>query len=115
MRSPTSVGAASSFPKYEKIVALWNQISTLGPQKRAANLPLHISETAQGVCTTVGKGRISNNGGAQHVQGKLRGRFAPDSSDSIHQDAVKFMKFRQTDQSAVTNLVEFGALQEKAE
>ena len=38
--------AASPFANYEEQVALWNQISTLGLQKRAANLLPNISDVA---------------------------------------------------------------------
>ena len=44
--APVFDGHASSVANYEEEVALWNQIPTMYPQKRAANLLLQMTDVA---------------------------------------------------------------------
>ena len=76
-------GAASLFANYEEKVALWGQISTLGPRKRAANLLLNMSDVARKVCMSVGKGAVGNAGEVAQILKICRDRFVQDTIDSV--------------------------------
>ena len=108
-------GNASSFAKNEEKVILWNQISTVGPQERDANLLLHMTDIERNVCMSVGKDHIGNSVRPQQISRTLRGRFAPDATDAIYQDVAKFMNFKRVDQTVDTYLMEFDVMREKAE
>ena len=96
MLVPTFDGHASSFANYEENVISRNQISTLDPQKRAANLLLHVSDIARKVCVPVGKDSVGNADGVALILRISRGRFAPEAIDSIFQDMVKISHFKRT-------------------
>ena len=50
----------SSSGEDEEKVSLRNQIATLGPQGRAANLFLHMSDIARKVCMSAEKDSVGN-------------------------------------------------------
>ena len=110
MRVPVFDRHASSFANHEGKVALWAQIPTTEPQKRAANLLLHMTDVAGRVCMSVGKDVIGNIDGVAHTPRILRERFAPDAIGSILQDVAKFTYLKRADQNADTYL-----LRQKAE
>ena len=72
---PTFGGKASPLPNYKEKVILRNQISTLGPQKRAANLLLRATDIARKICMAAGRDYIGINDGAQQIMKILRERF----------------------------------------
>ena len=72
MHVPAFDGRASSFANYEAKVISRDQISTLGPQERSANLLLHMSDIARKVCMSVGKGSVGNVDGAALILRILR-------------------------------------------
>ena len=47
---PTFDGRAGSFANYVEKVILRKRISTMGPEKEAAHLLLHMSDVARKVC-----------------------------------------------------------------
>ena len=87
----------------------------MGPERRAAQLPLHMSDVARKVFSSVGEDVIGNLGGAEQILKILQGGFAPDAIGSIPQDVAKFMYFKRTDQNADTYIMEFEMLRRKAE
>ena len=72
---PTFGGKASPLPNYKEKVILRNQISTLGPQKRAANLLLRATDIERKICMAAGRDYIGINDGAQQIMKILRERF----------------------------------------
>ena len=99
---PVFDGHASPFANYEAKVALWNQISSMGPHKRAANFLLRMTVVARKVCM-------------EQISRILRQHFAPDATDDIFQDMVKFTNFKRTGQNMDRNLTELDMLRQKAE
>ena len=97
-------GEASFFATNDEKVISRNQISTIGPSRRAAHLLLHC-----------GKDLIANQDGAQQILRILRERFAPDAIDAIIQEVAKFMNFKRADQTMDVYLLEFDVLREKAQ
>ena len=79
INAPAFDGRAGSFANFEEKVAPRNQISTMDPRERAANLLLHMSDVARKASMTVGKGVIGNLGGVEQISEILRERFAPDA------------------------------------
>ena len=87
----------------------------MGPEKKAARLSLRISDVAREVCMTAEKDVVGNLDVAEQIL-KISGeRFAPDGSDIIFQDVVKFMYFRRANQEMDTYLLEFDVLRQKGE
>ena len=68
---------APPFPNYEEKVTLRNQISILGPQKRAADLLPQLSDIARKACMTAGKDHVGKNDGVQHILRISHERFEP--------------------------------------
>ena len=81
--APKFDGHAGSFPNYEVKVILRKRVSTMGPEKEAAHLLLHMSDVARNVCVSVGRDVVGNLGGAKQILKMSRERFAPDAIDSI--------------------------------
>ena len=92
-RVPAFAGHAGSFANFEEKVLLRHPISATDPEKKAANLPVHMSDVARKVCTTVGEDAIGNIDGAEQILTIPGERFAPHTIDSIFQDMVKVMYF----------------------
>ena len=93
--APKFDGASNAFANYEAKGALRKKASTLGAGKKAAHLLPHMSDVAREVCMRVGKDAIGNSDGAEQILEISRGRFAPDATDSIFQDVVKFTYFKR--------------------
>ena len=110
MHAPMFDGNASSFANYEEKVTLRNQIPTIGPQRRAANLFLRMTDVARMVCMSARRDAIGNADGAAHILRILRERFAPDAFESIFQDEAKSMYLKRTDQSMGASPMEFDML-----
>ena len=91
MHAPAFDGRAGSFATFGEKETLWNEIPTMGPDRRAANLLLHMSDVAREVCVAVGKDVVGNMHGAEQISKITRERFAPDAIDNIFHDMVKFM------------------------
>ena len=72
MHVPVFEEHASSSANYEEIATLRNQISTMDPQKRAANLLLRMADVARKVCVTAGKDVIGNVEGVAQILRELR-------------------------------------------
>ena len=106
MNAPAFDGRARPFANYEGKAALRSQVSATDPQKRAANLLIHMSGVARKVCMTVGGDVIGDIGSAEHTHCISRGRFGPDSIDSICRDYVKFTYINRTGQNMDTYLME---------
>ena len=49
LEAPKFDGASTAFANYEEKVSIWKKIATLGPDKRAAHLLLHMSDVARKV------------------------------------------------------------------
>ena len=92
-------GHASSFANYEEKGILRDQISTLDPEKRAADLPLRMPDIARKVRMSVGEDSVGSVGGAGLILRKVRERFAPDAIDGSFQDMLKFTYSERTDQN----------------
>ena len=114
MRAPMFDGQAFSYANNEEKVMLWNQMSTLDPQKRAANLLLHMSNAARKVRVTVGGDVIGDTGGVARILLISREEFAPDAYDCIFQDMVQFLYFKRAGQNMDTYPEEFDMLRKKA-
>ena len=112
---PSFDGNASSLATYEEKVISRTQTAYTDPAKRAANLLLHMADTARKVFMTVGKDCVGNNDGAQQISRIFRERLAPDAVDAIYQEEVKFMNFKRTDQTTGGFWIEFDVLSVKAE
>ena len=78
-------GKACSRGGDEEDATLRGRMSTLGPQRRAANLLLRMTDIARKVCMAVGKDHFGDNDGAQQILRVLRERYAPDEIDSDDQ------------------------------
>ena len=62
-----------------------------------------------------GSFRIENNDGVTQILRILKDHFAPEAIDAVFKDVGKFEKFKRTDQSLDTYLLEFEVLRHKAE
>ena len=102
MHVPAFGGRASSCANYEEKVALRNQISTLEPQKRAADLPLHMTDVARRVCVAAWERCPWRREWDGDNFANLRERFAPGAIDSILQDLAKFLYSKRTAQNMDT-------------
>ena len=107
MHAPAFDGHTASFANCEEKVATRNQIATMEPQQRAANLLLHMTDVARKVCLAAGKDVVSNIDGVAQISRILRERPAPDAIDSIFQDIMKFSRFKRPGQNMDTFPVEF--------
>ena len=115
MHVPMFDGQAFSYANYEEKIMLRYHISIKEPQKRAANLLLHMSDVGRKVCITVGQDVTGDVDGVAQISRILRNRFAPDAIDRIPPDMAKSLYFGRTDQNLETYLMEFDMLRQKAE
>ena len=60
MHVPTFDGQRSSFLNYEEKVLISENISPMGPAKKASHLFLHMADFARKVCLTIGKDVVGN-------------------------------------------------------
>ena len=91
MNAPAFDGRAGSFANYEETAGLRIQISTTGPQKRAAKLLLRASDVARKVCMAGGKDVVGNIDGVEQISRISRERCAPDAIDGVFQDMATLM------------------------
>ena len=112
---PELGGNSGSFANYEAKETLWKKILTMGPDKKAAHLLLHMSDVARDFCVTAGEDVRGNSERADQISKISRGRLAPDAIDSSFQDVAKSMYSKRADQDMDTYLTEFDALRQKAE
>ena len=94
---PSFGGKASSFASNEGEVISRNQISTIEPSRRAANLFLDMIDIARKGCAAVGKDHIARSDGAHQVLRIPRGRFSPDAIDATYHEVATFISFKRTD------------------
>ena len=90
---PPLNGLARFVGSYGGKAILRNQIPTIEPGGRAANLFLRVTEISRKDCMAVGKYRIANEAGVRHIFRILRKRFAPDAIDAIFREVVKSTHF----------------------
>ena len=64
---PKFGGKAGPLANYEEKVTPWKRISTLGPEKKAAHLLLHMYDVARMVCLSVGRNGFGNLDGAEQI------------------------------------------------
>ena len=88
---PVSERPAPPSANYEEKVALRNQISKMGSQKRETNLFLRATDVSRKACGDV----VRSVGGVAHILRIARERFAPDAIGSIFQDVVEFMYIKR--------------------
>ena len=112
---PAFDGKACSYANYEEKAILRNQIPTVEPGKRAANLLLQMADIARRKCMAVGDAHITNARRAQRILIILRERFAPVALDAICQEVAKFMNFKRAGQPTDVHLMEFDVLRDKAD
>ena len=93
---PKFDGHAGSFANYEEDVNFRKRMSAMGPERKAAHLPPHISDVARRVCLSVGRGVFGDLDSSEQILKIPRGRLAPDATASTFQDTVKFLRFRRT-------------------
>ena len=115
LHMPMFDGHASSLANYEEKVTSRNQISTSDPQKRAANLLWHMTDSGREACMSVGKDVIGNADGAAHILRISRERFAPDAIDSTFQDVAKCALCKHAYHKSDAFLMEFDMLGQQAE
>ena len=64
---PSVDGNAPSFANHKEKMIFRNQISIAKPQKRAADLLLHMADIARKVRMTIRRDQIGHNDGAQQI------------------------------------------------
>ena len=67
------------------------------------------------VCLAEGSDILDHSDGVAEILNILRNYFAPEAVGAIHQQLMRFMRFRRTDQSVDENIAEYDLLRQKAE